>query len=620
MTHELVPPDCHRRNMAERAIQTFKNHFVAILSGVDDRIPLSLWCYLVRPAKLTVNLLRQSNVAPKILAYAHVHGQHDYMKCPFAPLGCLVMAHVKPKNRRTWDVHGEVGYNIGTSMEHHRCFNVYIVKTRATRVSDSVFFKHQYITNPQITPETLVMKAAAELTSALKGTVSQDAETADALTKVSELFQKIAAAKAERATAKEQRNKHRTHPSSRRAVPIPRVEIKSPAQQAVTIPRVQTTPTANDCRVVGGGSGLKIVECGTPNQRKHGTPSARPNYISQHDDEDQIRGYNTRSRTTSIMQEAMLSCIDITKPTYILSQDLGILNYQDKTRVLPERQELSAQKKASRSFPMTWLCEMASSVMGENGELLKYRHLIATPKTRATWTHSYGNELGRLAQGMPGRAKGTDTIFFIPRHMVPKERTRDVTYGLITCLIRPEKIDELNRTRLVAGGDRVHYPFDAGTPTANLLTVKLLINSVISTHGARFFTMDIKNFYLNTPMARYEYMRLKLADMPADVIEHYKLLDVATPDGYVYCEIRKGMYGLPQAGIIAQELLAKRLKEHGYSQSETTPGLWTHEWRPIMFSLVVDDFGVKYVGEEHAEHLLKTIKKYYQCSVEKEGE
>jgi hypothetical protein len=88
----------------------------------------------------------------------------------------------------------------------------------------------------------------------------------------------------------------------------------------------------------------------------------------------------------------------------------------------------------------------------------------------------------------------------------------------------------------------------------------------------------------------------------------------------VYCEIRKGMYGLPQAGIIAQELLAKRLKEHGYSQSETTPGLWKHEWRPIMFSLVVDDFGVKYVGEEHAEHLLKTIQKHYQCSVEKEGE
>jgi hypothetical protein len=123
--------------------------------------------------------------------------------------------------------------------------------------------------------------------------------------------------------------------------------------------------------------------------------------------------------------------------------------------------------------------------------------------------------------------------------------------------------------------------------------------------------MDIKNFYLNTPMTRYEYMRLKLTDMPDDIIEHYKLRDVATPDGYVHCKIQKGMYGLPQAGIIAQELIAKRLKEHGYSQSETTPGLRKHEWRPITFSLVVNDFGVKYVGEEHAQHLLQTIQKYY---------
>ncbi len=128
MTWELVPPDCHQQNMDKQAIQTFKNHFVSILSGVDDRFPLSLWCHLVQPAKLTVNLLGQSTVASKISAYAHVHEHHDYMRKPFAPLGCLVIADIKPKNRRTWDSHGNVGFNIGTSMEHHRCFHVYIVK------------------------------------------------------------------------------------------------------------------------------------------------------------------------------------------------------------------------------------------------------------------------------------------------------------------------------------------------------------------------------------------------------------------------------------------------------------------------------------------------------------
>jgi hypothetical protein len=80
------------------------------------------------------------------------------------------------------------------------------------------------------------------------------------------------------------------------------------------------------------------------------------------------------------------------------------------------------------------------------------------------------------------------------------------------------------------------------------------------------------------------------------------------------------MYGLPQAGIIAQELLAKRLKEHSYTQSKITPGLWTHEWHPITFSIIVDDFRVKYIGEEHPQHLLQMMQKYYMCSFEKEGE
>ena len=80
------------------------------------------------------------------------------------------------------------------------------------------------------------------------------------------------------------------------------------------------------------------------------------------------------------------------------------------------------------------------------------------------------------------------------------------------------------------------------------------------------------------------------------------------------------MYGLPQAGIIMQELLAKRLKEHGYSQSKTMPELWTHEWLPITFSLVVDNFGVKYIREEHTQHLRQAVQKCYTSLFKKEGE
>ncbi len=80
------------------------------------------------------------------------------------------------------------------------------------------------------------------------------------------------------------------------------------------------------------------------------------------------------------------------------------------------------------------------------------------------------------------------------------------------------------------------------------------------------------------------------------------------------------MYGLPQVGIIAQELLAQRLKGHSYIQSKSTPGLWMHEWCPITFSLLINNFGATCIREDHAQHLLQTVQKYYTCLFEKEGE
>jgi hypothetical protein len=81
---------------------------------------------------------------------------------------------------------------------------------------------------------------------------------------------------------------------------------------------------------------------------------------------------------------------------------------------------------------------MANSAIGEASELLKYKQLIANPKTQAKWTYSYGNKIGRLAQGMPGCNTGANIIIFIRKEQIPKERAKDATCGLITCLIQPE--------------------------------------------------------------------------------------------------------------------------------------------------------------------------------------
>ena len=94
---------------------------------------------------------------------------------------------------------------------------------------------------------------------------------------------------------------------------------------------------------------------------------------------------------------------------------------------------------------------------------------------------------------------------------------------------------------------------DTRTLTADMTLFKKNLNNVISTKGARCMMIDLKDFYLNTPMKQPEYMRLKLSNIPEEIIEQYKLREITTPDGYVYMEIMKGMYGLPQAGIIAHK-------------------------------------------------------------------
>ena len=185
---------------------------------------------------------------------------------------------------------------------------------------------------------------------------------------------------------------------------------------------------------------------------------------------------------------------------------------------------------------------------------------------------------------------------------------------MVVCEVRPGK-DDPDRTRITIGGNRICYPGNVGTNTASLELVKLLINSVLSRKGARFSTIDLKNFYLDTPMPDPEYVRIKLSDIPEEFIKEYNLAG-RDHDGWIYFEICQGCYGLPQAGILANDLLRTRLVAEGFYEAASTPGLWRHKWRPLQFYLIVDDFGVEYVGVEyvgveHFDYLLNLLKKFH---------
>ena len=146
--YQKIPPNMHMRNPGEKAVSTFKNHFKAILAGVDQTFPMNLWNHLLLQAESTFNMMLQTNVAPMMSAYAFMYEQHDYNKTPMTAMGCTALIHIKSDIRKTWDGNAIDGYYLGTSQEHYRCYKVWVKQTWSVRAMDMANFKHQYITMP----------------------------------------------------------------------------------------------------------------------------------------------------------------------------------------------------------------------------------------------------------------------------------------------------------------------------------------------------------------------------------------------------------------------------------------------------------------------------------------
>lgn len=145
--------EIHRANAAERAICTFKAHFLAGLSSCDPNFPISEWDQLLDQAEMTLNLLRTSRCNPKLSAYAYIHGAHDFNKEPLAPPGTKVIVHQKPQVRKSWGYHGKVGWYVGPAKQHYRCYRVFMPDTASEIVTDTLKFLSHKLPFPTTTVE-----------------------------------------------------------------------------------------------------------------------------------------------------------------------------------------------------------------------------------------------------------------------------------------------------------------------------------------------------------------------------------------------------------------------------------------------------------------------------------
>jgi hypothetical protein len=167
ITFQLVPPYSHRRNSAERAIRSFKDHLISGLCSTDKSFPMHLWDRLLPHAVITLNMLRTSRINPKLSAATHIYVQYDLNRAPMAPPETRIIAHETPSRRRNWAPHGQDGWYIGPALEHYRCYTVYITKTRGERIVETVDFFPKKFELPFPSAQDLATKAAAELTHTL---------------------------------------------------------------------------------------------------------------------------------------------------------------------------------------------------------------------------------------------------------------------------------------------------------------------------------------------------------------------------------------------------------------------------------------------------------------------
>jgi hypothetical protein len=225
------------------------------------------------------------------------------------------------------------------------------------------------------------------------------------------------------------------------------------------------------------------------------------------------------------------------------------------------------------------------------------------------WAQAEADELRRLVTT-------TKTMHFIHHHQKPKQR--QASYYNPQPRIKLKDGQYEFRIRGTYGGDRSDYDGDVSAFTADISTVKILLNSIVSTDNAKFASLDISDFYLYTKLDNPEYMKLHRRHLPQRIIDEYQLTDLFVND-HVMVEVIGGMYGLKQAGLLAQHELKDHLKRNGYYECENTSCLFRHKSRDIAFVLVVDDFGIKYVNDDDISHLVQVLHKKYSLTLDMSG-
>ena len=562
---QLVPPENHRKNAAERGIQTWKNHFLAGLASLPPDYPISEWDRLIEQGQTTLLLLRSSRTNPKLSSYAYLFGNFDFNKTPLAPPGTKIVIHNRPTTRPSWGFHGDEGFYIGPAMDHYRCVKCYIPKTRAVRVSDTVAFFPTTVPLPFTSLEDHLRSAASDLVTLLSPqspssfpTLSLNDNTRTAIKQIAKLLHRSAPLPTSP-----------TIPTSSKSV-----TWTTPLCHFQFIPKIGHTPLKSKSSKTSFST-TPVPEPRVPFSPNFDDDIPSTNEVLQENDIIPLRR-SARLRNKHLPSQVAATSTSIQHNT----TPSPVSHFQSFPKQSPLQSIHRYKQPSYKALAATYLLALqifqpdpshSGFLYNDDGSKASIDDLL-NGKDHIVWDNALSNEIGRLAQGNAAGVKGTNTITFIPKNKVPSNVK--VTYANFVCTHRPKK-PEPWRIRIVVGGDKLNCSYDTGSPAAGLLETKLLLNSVISDaiNGARFFSLDLKDFFLASPMREKEYMRIHIRHIPLDIRDKYNINDIVH-DNYVYIQINKGMYGLKQAAVLAYNNLVNVMKQYGYSPCTLSPNIW----------------------------------------------
>jgi hypothetical protein len=641
-----VPPNSHRANRAERAIQTAKNHFIAGLASVDPDFPPDVWDELLPQGEITLNLLRMSRITPNISAYQQVCGAYDFQKHPMAPPGIKIAVLIDPDTRAAFQEHAEAGFYLGPALQHYRSYRVWVTSTQSVRISDSLDWFPKDVVMPGASPIEQLTATMHDMRSALTryiqaGTLStarqplntEEATTRAQLQRVMDAFtQEEPAPEAVPANPNVQRVVDAATPPG---LPPPihryartqfapvntRAQTRAALLQHAEGPRNIAPARRDSSRAAPADSeGAEPTEP-IPKQQYERTPRQTTGAFNQYAAEKKRTArqrQNARRRANAQAANAALrtEAYTATRTAYFTAhavcahmqtpQAIGtwFQHFQKETRATAHEKGQWGGKAAhhyTQSTPNTHGEQVASSATDDiTGKPLRFRALRKGPEADI-WEQASREEFIRLMR---------ETKTMSPCHPSEVPEGQKTSYYNQVCSIKIKEGRRVARVRGTFGGEVIDYDGETTALTAALPTIKLLANDIISDPTAKALVVDIKDFYLMSDLLRPEFMWINLADMPDDIQAEFDTARYAVA-GRVLMKVVKGIYGLPQAGFLAQQALAIHLAEYGYEEAADTPCLFTHPKLGTKFTLVVDDFLIKYKNAEAARHIVAALKAKY---------